>query len=85
MASPRTPRKQTLVAATELFLKDASPWLTPSDAPAVATLRLMAESLDREYQAAMSNSYGLTYRNLLKNKPPVDSGEVDPLDDIIPS
>ena len=85
MASPRSPKKQTLEAATEEFLRDAKAWLKPSDAPAVATLRLMAQALDTEYQAAMSNSYGITYRNLLSHKPAETDEEVDPLDEIIPS
>lgn len=75
---------QSLTAATEEFLKDAKTWLTPADAPAVASLRMMATALDKEYQAALSNSYGLTYRSLLKRQPDAVADEGDELDDILP-
>jgi hypothetical protein len=77
-------KQQTLVQATEEFLTDASAWLTAADAPAVASLRMMAKQLDVEYLAALSNSYGLTYRSLLKRQPVAVVEEVDELDNLIP-
>lgn len=79
-----TKKPQSLVEATEEFLKDAEAWLTPADAPAIASLRMMARALDAEYSAALSNSYGLTYRSLLKRQPAASVEEVDPLDELIP-
>lgn len=80
-----TKKNPSLAQATEEFLADAVEWLTPSDAPAVASLRLMAAQLDKAYQAALSNSYGLTYRALLKRKPGANQEEGDELDDILPN
>ena len=73
---------QSLTDATETFLADAESWLTDADAPAVASLRMMAKALDAEYSAALSNSYGLTYRSLLKRQP-AEVPEVDPLEALL--
>jgi hypothetical protein len=45
---------------------------------------MMAKQLDVEYLAALSNSYGLTYRSLLKRQPVAVVEEVDELDNLIP-
>ena len=77
-------KPESLSQATEKFTKSAESWLTDADAPAVASLRLMAKQLDKEYNAALSNSYGLTYRSLLKRAPEEIEEEIDPLDELIP-
>ncbi len=59
------------VEALEKFEASAQAWLTDDDAPALAVLRLLAKELDAEPTAALAGQYGLTYRNLLRRKPPV--------------
>lgn len=49
---------------------DASPWLGPLDAPALAALKAMAETLDSgDLTPAMLSAFGLAYRALLKRAP----------------
>ena len=64
--------------------KNASPWLGPEDAPALAALEAAAVKLDKEVNPALLSAYGLTYRNLLKRKPGVVQEDGDELDDLIP-
>lgn len=60
--------------------EDASPWLGPLDAPAVASLRAMAAKLDAGDMApAMLSAFGLAYRSLLKRAPVQDKPD-DPLE-----
>ena len=68
--------------AVERFLESAS-WLTAEDAPAVTTLRALAERLDTdpEPQAAMFSQYGLVYRALLKRS--AGPAEKDPLETML--
>lgn len=55
--------------ATEAFLTAADGWLSDEDSPAVATLRMAAEQLDKDPQSAMLSTYNRTYQALLKRKP----------------
>lgn len=69
------------VEATEEFV-EASEWLGSEDAPAVATLRAVAEQLDGgDLTPALLGQYGLTYRSLLKRRPadPPDEDEFEQL------
>lgn len=74
--------KNPLTAATNKFLREAKPWLTPEDAPMVTGLKMLAAQLDREFQAALFTQYGVTYRTLLKKKPE-SAGEKDPLEGLL--
>ena len=58
----------------------ASPWLAPSDAPAVVTLQRLADELDNgALVPALVAQFGLTFRNLLK-RAPVEDGPADELE-----
>lgn len=65
--------------AVDTFLASAH-WLTAEDAPAVATLRALAERLDTDPEPlpAMFSQYGLVYRALLKRSH--GPSEKDPLE-----
>lgn len=57
---------KTFSESVEEFL-EAAYWITPQDAPMVTALRKAAEELDTNgVQAALLNTYGVTYRTLLK-------------------
>lgn len=72
--------KMTFKRAVADF-EEASPWLGPQHAPAVAALRAMAEQLDAELVPAMLSQFGLSYRALEKERP--KDVETDPVDDLI--
>lgn len=64
-----TPR--THVGAVRAFLKSADAWLTDEDLPALTTLLALAKMMDTgQATPALISQYGLTYRSLLKRKPP---------------
>lgn len=67
-------KKRPMEQATDDMIAAADSWLTPLDAPAVAQLRILATQLDTEPTAALSSSYGLIYRSLLKRQPAADAG-----------
>ena len=57
---------QTFTEAVEDFLQTAH-WLTDADKPAIVSLQQAAKELDTNgVQAALLNTYGVTYRSLLK-------------------
>lgn len=61
--------KLTFASAVKDF-EDASPWLGPQHAPAVAALRAMATQLDAGDMApALLGQFGLCFRNLAKERP----------------
>lgn len=64
--------------ATKQFLATAD-WIGPEHAPAVATLRLVAASLDESLNPPLVAQYNLAYRNLLKQQP-VDPDADDPVE-----
>ena len=71
--------RKTMTEATEELIAEASDWLTPQHAPAVAILRVLAPQLDPTPTAALASSYGLAYRDLLKRAPGATAPE-DPLE-----
>lgn len=72
----------TFETATETFLLQAT-WLGDDDLPAVVALREAAKELDSNgVQAALLNTYGVTYRNLMKRRAGTDY-EVDPLEALL--
>lgn len=73
---------QSFTNSVEQFLKGADWTAAPEHAPAVVSLKAMAEALDKNLMPAMLAQYGLTYRTLLKSKP-VDGGEPDPLEKLL--
>lgn len=65
--------KNSFTDATNAFIK-ASPWLGPAHMPAVATLRVLAETLDAgDLTPALVAQYGLTYRSLAKLAPTAET------------
>jgi hypothetical protein len=63
--------------AVETFIK-AADWLTDVDEPMITALREAAAELDSNgVQAALLNTYGVTYRTLLKGKQSDGSSEDD--------
>lgn len=69
----------SFTTAVEAFEK-ASPWLGDVDAPAVETLRTIAEVLDEgDRTPALMAQFGLTHRALLKRAPAADE-PADPLE-----
>lgn len=69
--------KMTFKMAVADF-EEASPWLGPQHAPAVAALRAMAEHLDGGDMApALLGQFGLAFRSLSKERPTAE--QVDPL------
>ena len=58
------------------FIK-ASPWIGPTDAPAVASLKAMAKELDTAefLSPAMLSQFGLSFRALQKRAPAEDAAE----------
>lgn len=73
---------KSFVESTEAFLEQAK-WLTDVDLPMTTSLRQAAAELDANgVQAALLNTYGVTYRALLKRAG--DKGiEVDPDEDFL--
>lgn len=58
----------TFSQSVEDFLKAAT-WLDETDEPMVTALRQAAQTLDADgVQAALLNTFGVTYRTLLKKR-----------------
>ncbi len=73
---------KSFTEAVEEFV-EAADWLGPEDMPAVTALEQAAYELDSNgVQAALLNTFGLTYRNLMKKRPSAQS-EVNELDDLL--
>lgn len=72
----------TFVEATETFIEASKGWLTDEDAPAVASLRIMAKQLDKRFAAATAAQYNLAYRHLRKQAPD-GAAAVDPLEALL--
>lgn len=63
---PGTTQMKTFSESVDDFL-EAAYWLSPQDAPMVTALRQAAAELDANgVQAALLNTFGVTYRTLLK-------------------
>lgn len=74
---------KTFTQAVEDFL-EAADWLTDVDQPAVVSLQQAAAELDSAgVQAALLNTYGITYRQLLKRAGRTDA--VDEAEDFLNS
>lgn len=74
---------ETFVESVERFLKEAD-WLDETDAPMITALRQAAVELDTNgVQAALLNTFGVTYRTLLKKRESASEGTVDPLDALL--
>ena len=70
-------------SAVEAFEK-ASPWLGDADLPALVTLRVLAEELDKgTIQAALVSQFTLTYRALVKRAPVAEREDADPLEALL--
>ena len=55
--------------AVEAFL-EAETWaLAPQHAPAVASLRVLARELDLNFYVATASAFGVTYRQLYRERP----------------
>ena len=84
----RRRKPKTFVAATDDFLK-ASPWLGPTEAPAVATLQNLALVLDKAEgnpSSSLVGQYTLASRDLVSRGPGAksdDAPEVDPVEALI--
>ena len=67
----------TYTESVERFLK-AAEWLDETDQPMVTALRQAASTLDNEgTQAALLNTFGVTYRTLLKQREKSNGEESD--------
>lgn len=65
-------------SAVERF-EASAPWLGDPHAPALVTLRVLAETLDAgNLTPALVAQFGLTFRSLAKLAPPIDAAD-DPL------
>ena len=62
-------RSNEYTEAVDRFLRAESWTGEPQHAPAVASLRVMARELDREFHAATASAFGLAYRQLLRMRP----------------
>lgn len=59
--------------------KSSAPWLGDEDAPALAALDTLAETIDGgRVEAALISQFGLTYRSLVK-RAPAKAGDRDEL------
>ena len=68
--------------AVEKF-EEAAYWLSDEDAPALMALRMAAAELDMTgVQAALLNTFGVHYRNLMKKRPAAPSIP-DELDELL--
>lgn len=72
---------QTFTQSVETFV-EASPWIGPEHAPALATLWALAAMLDDELSPAGAAQFGLTYRNLAKLAPTAPA-EIDELERLL--
>lgn len=68
---------KTFTVSVEVFLKSAV-WLDDTDLPMVTALQQAALELDTNgVQAALLNTYGVTYRTLLKKASQSESFDED--------
>lgn len=58
-----------MLRATNRMIREMAGWTGPLDAPAIAQLRILATQLDQSPSAALSSSYGIVYRALIKRAP----------------
>lgn len=72
-----TGEPRTFTASVAEFV-GANTWLGPEHAPALAILEQVAAALDRELTAALVGQFGLAFRDLQKQAPPI--AEHDELD-----
>ena len=78
----RTPRKMTYSQSVEKYLRE-SQWITDAEAPAVTTLRSLADALDNgPLVPALVAQFGMTFRSLQKREPSA-AGEKDELDGLL--
>lgn len=70
---------KTFQQAVEDFIAVAD-WLTDEDLPAIVALQQAAKELDTNgVQAALLNTYGVTYRSLMKKRNGLDQPDEDDL------